>query len=409
MKYYICMICCILIYPLGIQAQSLNDYLKYSAENNPGLKASFTEFEAALERVSQVNALPDPTFSFGYFISPLETRVGPQRAKFSLTQMFPWFGTLKAQGDAMTLMAEARYQSFLDSRNKLYYEVSAAYFPLYEQKLLKQIEKKNVEILETYKTIATIKFGNGSSMVDVLKVDIMLKEATINLIILNKKRKPLLTTFNNLLNRNENESVLVNDSLVISSIEEIFDKDSLLTNNPILNELDLKYRASEANERTAIKQGLPKIGVGLDYVIIGERNDVILADNGKNALMPHVTVSIPLFRSKYKASVKESQLMQESYQLQKEGSSNMLITNYELAAFEIEKQSQLVSLYDQQIAVTQQALNLLYSAYANSGKEFEEVLQMQQQLLEYEKIKATAITQYHTALAKLNYITAKKY
>jgi hypothetical protein len=51
----------------------------------------------------------------------------------------------------------------------------------------------------------------------------------------------------------------------------------------------------------------------------------------------------------------------------------------------------------------------LFSAYGNSGKDFEEVLRMQQQLLKYEKMKATAETQYQTALAKLNYITAKTY
>ena len=68
-----------------------------------------------------------------------------------------------------------------------------------------------------------------------------------------------------------------------------------------------------------------------------------------------------------------------------------------------------MGLYDQQIAESQQALNLLYTAYGNSGKDFEEVLRMQQQLLKYEKMKATAMTKYHTALAKLDYITAKKY
>merc|ERR1711974_383443 len=51
-----------------------------------------------MQKVAQVNNLPDPTFSFGYFISPVETRVGPQRAKVGLTQMFPWFGTLKTAG-----------------------------------------------------------------------------------------------------------------------------------------------------------------------------------------------------------------------------------------------------------------------------------------------------------------------
>ncbi|AEL28285.1 MULTISPECIES: TolC family protein [Cyclobacterium] len=397
------------------EAQTLDDYLKIAAENNPGLQAKYREFEAAIQKVEQVNTLPDPNFSFGYFISPVETRVGPQRARFSLTQMFPWFGTLKAQGDAAALMAEAKYQSFLDARNRLYYQVAAAYYPLYELNQWKEIERENIEILESYKTITNKKFENGAgTMVDFLRVDIMLKDAKTNLSILNDKEVPLLTRFNKLLNREEDALVIVEDSLFAQALPDNFRKDSLLTNNPMLEELDLKIASSEASEEVAYKQGLPKFGVGLDYVMVGERTDLASdmaapQDNGKNALMPMVSVSIPIFRSKYKAAVKEAQLMQESFALQKEDFANTLTSNYEMSWFEIQQQQELLELYDQQIQESNQALNLLFTAYGNSGKEFEEVLRMQQQLLKYEKMKATAETQYQIALARLNYLTAKTY
>ncbi len=397
------------------QAQTLDDYFKIAAENNPGLQAKYREFEAAIQKVEQVNTLPDPNFSFGYFISPVETRVGPQKARFSLTQMFPWFGTLRAQGDAAALMAEAKYQAFLDARNRLYYQVAAAYYPLYELNQWKEIERENIEILESYKTIANKKFENGvGTMVDFLRVDIMLKDATTNLSILNDKEAPLLTRFNKLLNREEDALVTVEDSLVAQALPDNFRKDSLLTNNPVLEELDLKIASSEASEEVAYKQGLPKFGLGLDYVLVGERTDLASdmaapQGNGKNAMMPMVSVSIPIFRSKYKAAVKEAQLMQESYSLQKEDFANTLTSSYEMAWFEIQQQQELLQLYDQQIQESNQALNLLFTAYGNSGNEFEEVLRMQQQLLKYEKMKATAETQYQIALAKLNYLTAKTY
>ncbi|ADR22094.1 hypothetical protein MATR_02690 [Marivirga tractuosa] len=392
------------------QAQVLDDYFKIAAENNPGLQAKYREFEAAIQKVEQVNTLPDPNFSFGYFISPVETRVGPQKARFSLTQMFPWFGTLRAQGNAAALMAEAKYQAFLDARNRLYYQVAAAYYPLYELNQWKEIERENIEILESYKTITNKKFENGvGTMVDFLRVDIMLKDATTNLSILNDKEAPLLTRFNKLLNREEDALVTVEDSLVAQALPDNFRKDSLLTNNPVLEELDLKIASSEASEEVAYKQGLPKFGVGLDYAIVGNRPEVELPDNGQDILMPMVSVSIPIFRSKYKAAVKEAQLMQESYSLQKKDFANTLTSNYEMAWFEIQQQQELIELYDQQIQESNQALNLLFTAYSNSGNEFEEVLRMQQQLLKYEKMKATAATQYQIALAKLNYLTAKTY
>lgn len=391
-------------------AQALDDYFKIAAEQNPGLQAKYKAFEAALERIPQVSSLPDPTFSFGYFLSPVETRVGPQQARFSLSQMFPWFGTLKVQGDAAALLAEAKYQAFLDARNKLYYQVSTAYYPLYELKEWQHIERENIEILESFKAIVQAKFENSNgTMVDVLRVDIMLKDAQTNLDILNDKEKPLQTAFNALLNRGENEEVLITDSLAIETLPDDFRKDSLLAENPALHALDLKIKASEASQRVAHKQGLPKFGVGLDYVMVGQRTDVDVPDNGRNALMPMVSVSIPIFRNKYRASVKEAQLMQESYTLQKEDYANTLTSNYEMARFQIQRQSDLIALYEQQTLESDQALNLLFSAYGNSGQDFEEVLRMQQQLLKYEKMKATAQVQYHIALAQLNYLTAKTY
>ncbi|MDA0194031.1 MAG: TolC family protein [Bacteroidetes bacterium] len=396
-------------------AQSLDDYFKVAAENNPGLQARYKEFEVALQQVPKVSTLADPTFSFGYFISPVETRVGPQRARLSLTQMFPWFGTLKTQGDAATLRAEAKYQSFMDTRNRVFYQVASAYYPLYELNQWTQIEKQNIEILESYKIIATIKFENGTgTMVDVLRVDIMLKDAQTNLSILNKKGKPLITTFNTLLNRNEEEVVQVPDSLLVDNVTDNFRKDSLLFGNPALEALDLRMKASEADERAAFKQGLPKLGFGLDYIVVGEWTDLgpavaPPADNGKNAFMPTFSMSIPIFRGKYKASIKEEQLMQESYSLQKDEYANTLLSSYEMTWFEIQQQMELISLYDQQTKESNRILSLLFTEYGNSGEEFEEVLNMQQQLLKYEKMKASAEVQYQNALAKLNYLTAKTY
>ena len=143
--------------------------------------------------------------------------------------------------------------------------------------------------------------------------------------------------------------------------------------------------------------------------MVGKRNDMTLPNNGKNALMPMVTISIPVYRAKYKAAVQEAQLMQKNYSFQKVEYTNSLISGYEMAWFEIQQQKQLLVLYERQIQTTQQTLNLLFTAYGNSGKEFEEVLRMQQQLLKYEKMKATAEAQYQIAVAKLNYLTGRIY
>ena len=389
-------------------SQVPDKYFRMAAENNPGLQAGYAEFEAALQKVPQANALPDPALSFGYFISPVETRVGPQRAKLSLSQMFPWFGTLRAQADVAALEAEARYQEFLDERNSLYYRVADAWYPLFELGRWKEIEQENIDILQSFKSIAVSRLESGEGdMTDVLRVDIMRNNALSSLSILKKNEKPLLTAFNRLLNRDENEEVELPDSLDTDYLPAGSDKDSILHRNPAIKAFDLKVEAGEAGEEAARRQGLPKLGLGLDYVIVGERTDMSVADNGRDVLMPMVSVSIPVYRNKYKARVREAQLMQKSYTLQKEEYANSLISYYEMALYELQRQKELIELYGVQIQESRQALRLLVSAYSNSGKEFEEVLRMQQQMLEYRKMKASAEAEYRTALARLNYLTGK--
>lgn len=188
MKFTVLSIFIWLIFHVTGFSQTLEDYFVIAAENNPGLKGKYKAFEAALEKIPQAQSLNDPNLSFGYFISPVETRLGPQRMRFSLTQMFPWFGTLKMQGDVATVLAEVKHQEFLDAKNSLYNEVSAIYYPLLEVLELIEIEKENLQILETYKSIATSTYENGKgSMTDLLRVDIINTNAQTNLDVLYKK------------------------------------------------------------------------------------------------------------------------------------------------------------------------------------------------------------------------------
>ncbi|MEE9371057.1 MAG: hypothetical protein V3W45_06260, partial [Sedimentisphaerales bacterium] len=58
---------------------NLQDYLRYAALHNAGLKAAFERWKAAIEQIPQAESLPDPKFTYGYFINEVETRVGPQK------------------------------------------------------------------------------------------------------------------------------------------------------------------------------------------------------------------------------------------------------------------------------------------------------------------------------------------
>ena len=153
--------------------EQLADYLRLAAAENPTLKASYASYMAALQRVDQSKSLPDPTLSFGYFISPVETRVGAQQFKLSVSQMFPWMGTLKTQESLAAAQAKVQFEAFLEAKNQLFLKVQNAWLQLYSLEKEIALSQKNLGILESYEPITKTKYeSNLVSLADLVRVQI---------------------------------------------------------------------------------------------------------------------------------------------------------------------------------------------------------------------------------------------
>jgi outer membrane protein TolC len=186
-----------------------------------------------------------------------------------------------------------------------------------------------------------------------------------------------------------------------------FASDSIDSNNPKLVELDKRISAAEAQELLAIKQGMPRLGLGFEYFVTAKRPNIVMEDNGKDAWMPMLTVSLPIYRSKYRASVSEAKHMQQSYTELRKEVNNQLNSAFEMAVFERSKARQEMELFDKQIKQTHQIVDLLVTSYSNSVTDFEEILMMQQTLLKYEMNKITAAKEYFDAEAQLKFLIAR--
>lgn len=404
-------IICSLLFSLTVSGQSLEDYLQMAGENNPKVKASYAGFEAAMQKAPQVSSLPDPTLTMSAFGKMIETRLGKQEAKFSLMQMFPWFGTLKAQKDAATLMAEASFQQYLDVREELFLEVKTVYGEMYELEETIRFQEENMEVLNTFRELALSKFRNGKApMVDVVRVEMKRNETETEISLLKDKRRSVKYRFNALLNADYDNEVVFPEALPAVEgyvQEEYVERDSLFAGHPKMVQLDKRTASLGAQKKAAVKQGLPMLGFGVDYSIISKQTEMDPKNNGQDVIMPMFSVSLPIFRKKYKARVKEAEFLAEATGHEKVAVRNKLVADYEMARYDLKKAGQRVSLYDKQLESTGQAIKLLLSAYSNSATEFEEVLRMQQEKLLYQTAKATAEKDRFIAQAKKDYLSTE--
>ncbi|MBK6264623.1 TolC family protein [Marivirga sp. S37H4] len=459
---------------LGVQStsfsQSLDEYLKVAAENNPELKAYFNEYLASLEKVPQVGALPDPELTMGFFFQPMERFMGNQQADIQLMQMFPWFGMLKTQKDEASKMALAQYEVFQDAKYRLFYQVKNTWYQLYRLEEEIRITEENLEILKQYERLALIRFqsadigtgsgpsnmqqatsmnsgsstssassmggmsggmtsgtsgkssskggssmgtsssmnGGGSGMSDVLRVRIQIKELENTLALLEDSRLPIKAEFNQLLNRDINEVVSIADSLSgsVVSWERQALLDSITQNNPMLKMLDAEEEAYEAQKKMARLEGRPMLGAGVNYMPFSPRTENGMPMGGNDMVMPMLRLTIPIYRKKYNALQKEAELKQLAVQQRRENTVNQLTTRWSTALRDLDDATRRTKLYREQTDLAGQTLNLLMTSYATDGRDFEEVLRVQQQLLDYQLKLITSIVDQHVTIAMLENLAA---
>ena len=395
------------------QEDILNRYLIEAAKNNPGLKSAFGEYEAALQKIPQAGSLPDPQLTFGYFIQPVETKLGPQRARISASQMFPWFGTLGAKKDMASEMAKSKYEQFEETKSRLFYNVKSTFYNLYFIQKSIGITQENITILNTFRSLSLIKVESGlASSVDVLRVEMKLADLKNQLALLSDNLSAMQAGFNNLLNVNADRSVSLPDSLVNTDLDMTREAilDSIRNNNHQVLGMEFMEASYEKQQIVADKMGKPDLMLGFDYMAIGKGSDQMstVSDPGKDAFVfPMVGISIPLYRKKYTAMVKEAALMQESTQNGRLDKINILETTYEKANKDYQDADRRIPLYIGQSEKAFQAMNILQTEYESSGKNFEEVLRMDLQLLKYKLELEKARADKDAAIAFINYITGK--
>lgn len=391
----------------NVYAQNeLNPYLETAAANNPSLKVKFNEYMAALEKVPQVGALPDPTVAFGYFIQPVETRVGPQQAKISASQMFPWFGTLSSRENSVEALAKAKYEIFKEAKSKLFYDVKSTYYNLYFIHQAIDITNKNIDILASFKGLANIKVESGSaSSVNAYRVQMEINDLENQLALLKDNAQVLSVKFNSFLNVDVNSNVQIAEKLTeVSLLDKRSALDSVLINNNTLAAFDYQIEDLQYQQKTASKEGLPQFNIGFDYTFIGEGSSTA-SNAGQDAFMfPKVGITVPLYRKKYKAKVQEVIYLQEAKTNEKFDKENTLTVLFESVWKDYQDALRRTSLYQEQEELAEKSLSILESEYATSNMNFEEILRMERKLLKYALEMQKATADKEAAVAFIQYL-----
>ena len=386
-------------------AQDLSSYIAEAETNNPEVQAYELRYSIAQEKMNEVNTLPDTEFGVGYFVSTPETRVGAQRARFSVKQMLPWFGTIAKREKYQDALVETEYLEYVIAKRKLGLAVAQGYYKLYTIEAQSKVVQQNVELLERYKELAlnAVEVAKASA-VDVLKLEMRQNELKAQQQILEERRVAAEIQFKNTLNTASEGRILVVDSLSIPTEDAQINPDDLSA-NPELLKYDKLYESVTQAEILNRQEASPKWGVGLDYIPVSERTDMFPADNGKDIVMPMVSVSVPIFNSKYKSVSRQNELRQQELDAQKAQRLNTLKNL--LAEAKQNKNTARINFNTQKqnIAQAQDAEEILLKSYETGSIDFNDVLDIQELQLEFQLKQLQAVQNYYEQAALINYLT----
>jgi outer membrane protein, heavy metal efflux system len=397
-------ILCSLFFVVKGNAQNLENLIEVALANNPEIQKFELRYQIASEKINEVNTIPNTEFGVGYFVSTPETRTGAQRFKVSAKQMIPWFGTITSRENYVSSLAATKYEDIVIAKRKLMASVSQSYYNLYANNAKQKVFIENIKLLKTYETLALTSVEVGkASVVDVLRLQMRQNEMQQLLDVLMQQFLAEQTTFNILLNRDKDIEVDVITELLIPS--ESFEVNSgNLQLHPELLKFDKLYYAVEQSELLNQKESSPMIGFGLDYINVDERPSMNFSDNGKDIVMPMVSLSIPIFNKKYQSKTKQNELQQQEILSQKQERLNKLTTRLEKAFSDRISSRIRCQTQSKNLIQAKNAQDILIKSYETGTIDFKDVLDIQELQLKFQMNQIESVKTYYVQTAIINYL-----
>ena len=142
----------------------LNGYMRLALDRNPGLSRALAQYRSVLQRLPQVSALPDPMLAFTNYLRTPETRVGSQTNAITLSQQFPWFGTLGMREQVAAKEAASYRQQYEAAKDEVVRQVKTAYYSLAFIDLAVDINDEERLLLDHYEKLAESRYQQGAGL-----------------------------------------------------------------------------------------------------------------------------------------------------------------------------------------------------------------------------------------------------
>ncbi len=371
---------------------TLQDYLMRGQEANPDIQAYASRYHAARERIPQAAALPDPMLQISHFVESVQTRTGPQKNIFMLSQRLPWFGQLDGRERAADAEAEAIHYAFQARQLLLARMIGLGFYDYaYTGKAI-ELTSQNLSLLEELTPQVEERVRTGGDLNSLLRLQVEIG-----------KLRDRLATFKQQRPRQSAQLAahlaLPDDTLLSWPVwtpapstptSESADTRSLLasvaTNNPELLMLERKINSAKVRSELARLERRPNFTVGLNYIQVDDPTvNPTTPDAGKDPWALTFAINLPIWNSRTSAARREAHSFQRAAESELANRQRQLAAAVHSSISSLRDAQRRVALYhDELLPLAQQALEITRSSYAGGRASLLEIIDSERSLLDLE-------------------------
>jgi outer membrane protein TolC len=316
-------------------------------ENNPDIIAARNRWLSAREIIDARRSLPDPHFSYTYFVESVETRVGPQENIYGAKQTFPFYGKRELRANVAAREAESLKASYEAVKSEVIRRVKRSFYSLFYVSTIIDITQHERELLRRFERIAMTKYATGGgSQQDILKVQVEISKLQDRLLTLSDQKQTAEAILNTLVNRPAEKPL---GKPQIPKLREFFYRHEELValaekHRPELQSTKALIEKSENAYKLAKRDYFPDLTIGVNYIEIDE-GPLNVRDNGQDAFSVTTSINIPIWYKKLSSQVKSAAEMIRAHESASQNVLNRTLFEVKDNYFRIQTARETVDLY----------------------------------------------------------------
>ena len=391
---------------------AMSAWVALAMHKSPELARAFADWRAGYFAYEAAGYASDPTLSYSYFVRAVETRVGPQRHKIGLRQVFPRIGELSAmrsEGRHAVQIEEHRFdRAVLGLRRR----VADAYWKLWRVLEEHRLSIEHDFLLETMAASARARIETGAaSLAELSQIELATARHHDHLdgheLTLRAARSVLAATagIDPLVER---VIVPADEPDIGLPAESRNDLVAALGNHPRQAELEATVARSTAEAALARVQRQPEFSLGAETILTGDAADPLVPGSGKDAVSVTVGVSLPFSSASASAVLREADERAKAAKADYEARWLEAVAEFDEIHAAVEEANRRVELLRfTLIPQAETAFDAVLGSYKSGRSNIAEMLLAQRELLDLQLELAGERAAHAAAWAKLEYVVGR--